>query len=341
MKHTGLICAALLLSAALRAQAPAPSLLVLNKSEATLAIVDPSSGKLMGKVPTGDGPHEVAVSADGRLAFVTNYGSRAPGNTLSVIDLAARKEMRRVDLGTLRQPHGIIVANQKVIFTAEGSRSIARYDPATNQVDWRFETGQNVTHMVIASRDGRTLFTSNIGSNTVSVIEPLDVARGRPLDVARDKQAAQDWRQTIVRVGAGPEGLDLSPDGRELWTAHSGDGGVSVIDVAAKKVVQTIDVGTRRSNRLKFTRDGAVVLISDLDAGQIVFVDVKSRRVTKRLSVGRMAEGILIAPDGRAYAAVTGEDRVAAIDLQKMEIVQVIATGSGPDGLAWTRIPDP
>src|SRR5687768_10974342 len=113
MRQAGLICAVVLLSAALRAQAPAPSLLVLNKSEATLAIVDPSSGKLIGRVPTGDGPHEVAVSADGRLAFVTNYGSRAPGNTLSVIDLPARKELRRVDLGTLRQPHGIIVANQK------------------------------------------------------------------------------------------------------------------------------------------------------------------------------------------------------------------------------------
>jgi YVTN family beta-propeller protein len=187
--------------------------------------------------------------------------------------------------------------------------------------------------MVIASRDGRTLFTSNIGSNSISIIESFDAAQGQPFDAAQGKPAG---RQTVVPVGAGPEGLDLSPDGRELWTAHTGDGRVSIIDVAAKKVVQTIDAGTRRSNRLKFTRDGALVLISDLDAGQIVFVDASSRRVTKRLNVGRMAEGILIAPDGRrAYAAVTGEDRIAVIDLQKLEVVQTIATGHGPDGMAW------
>lgn len=322
MRYAGLICAVAVAASELHAQAPASTLLILNKSDATLSIVDAGSGKTVGMVPTGDGPHEVAATADGRLAFVTNYGNRTPGNTLSVIDLAGRRESRRVDLGTLRQPHGLIVVDGKALFTAEGARSIARYDPVANRIDWRFETGQDVTHMIVASRDGRTLFTSNMGSNTISVIE----------------NSGGQWRQTLVPVGAGPEGLDLSPDGRELWTAHSRDGGVSVIDVAARKVVQTIDAGTRRSNRLKFTRDGAHALISDLDAGEVVFIDVKARRVAKRLPVGRMVEGILIAPDGRrAYAAVTGENRVAAIDLQKMEVVQTIATGQGPDGMAWVN----
>jgi YVTN family beta-propeller protein len=322
MRHAGLICAVLLAVGGVRAQTPASSLLVLNKSDATLSIVEPGSGKTLGTVRTGDGPHEVAATADGRLAFVTNYGGRSPGNTLSVIDVAGRKESRRVDLGALRQPHGVVVVDGKALFTAEGARAIARYDPATNRVDWQFETGQEVTHMIVASPDGRTLFTSNMGSNSVSVIE----------------NAGGQWRQTVVRVGAGPEGLDLSPDGRELWTAHSGDGSVSVIDVAARKVIQTVDAGTRRSNRLKFTRDGMLVLISDLDAGEIVFIDAKTRRVTKRLPVGRMAEGILIAPDGRrAFVAVSGENRVAAIDLQKLEIVQTITTGQGPDGMAWVN----
>ena len=322
MRYAGLICAVAVAASELHAQAPASTLLILNKSDATLSIVDAGSGKTVGMVPTGDGPHEVAATADGRLAFVTNYGDRTPGNTLSVIDLAGRRESRRVDLGTLRQPHGLIVVDGKALFTAEGARSIALFDPVANRIAWRLETGQLVTHMIVASRDGRTLFTSNMGSNTISVIE----------------NSGGQWRQTLVPVGAGPEGLDLSPDGRELWTAHSRDGGVSVIDVAARKVVQTIDAGTRRSNRLKFTRDGAHALISDLDAGEVVFIDVKARRVAKRLPVGRMVEGILIAPDGRrAYVAVTGENRVAAIDLQNMEVVQTIATGQGPDGMAWVN----
>jgi YVTN family beta-propeller protein len=318
MRHARFACAWLLLAAGVAAQTPA--LIVLNKEDSTLAIVEPASGRTLATVPTGSGPHEVAVSSDGRLAFVTNYGAGAAGTTLSVIDLAARKELRRVDLGDLRRPHGIALVDGKVLFTAETNRGIARYDPAANRVDWRFETGQDGTHMVLASRDGRTLFTSNIGSNTISIIE----ADGA------------EWRQTLVRVGPGPEGLDLSPDGRQLWTAHTGNGSVSVIDVAAKKVAQTFDAGTRRANRLKFTRDGRLVLISDMDAGEVVIVDARTRTVTRRLRVGRMPEGILVPPDGRrAYVAVTGEDRVVAIDLQTLEIVQTIATGGGPDGMAY------
>ena len=318
MRLARVACAWLLLAVGLAGQTP--SLLVLNKDDATLAIVEPASGRTLATVPTGSGPHEVAVSGDGRLAFVTNYGAGAAGTTLSVIDLAVRTELRRVDLGDLRRPHGIAIVDGKVLFTAETNRGIARYDPVANRVDWRFDTGQDGTHMVLASRDGRTLFTSNIGSNTISIIEAEGAA----------------WRQTLVRVGPGPEGLDLSPDGRQLWTAHTGDGGVSVIDVAAKKVALTFDAGTRRANRLKFTRDGRQVLISDMDAGEVVIVDARTRAVTKRLRVGRMPEGILVAPDGRrAYVAVTGEDRVVAIDLQTLEIVQTIATGGGPDGMAW------
>ena len=320
MLQAGLTCAILALSVFAAAQTPAPSLLVLNKNDATLAVIGPSSGKVLATVPTGVGPHEVSVSADGRLAFVTNYGGTTPGRTLSVIDIAARKEIRRVDLGGLQRPHGINVVDDKVLFTAEANRALARYDPAANRIDWRFETGQELTHMVLASRDGRMLFTSNIGSNTVSIID----------------RVGDKWRQTLVRVGAGPEGLDLSPDGRELWAAHTADGGVSIVDVAAKKVAHTFDAGTRRSNRLKFTRDGRMVLISDLDAGDLVIVDTRARTVTKRLPVGRMPEGILIRPDGqRAYVAVTGENRIVAIDLQKLEVVQTIATGNGPDGMAW------
>jgi YVTN family beta-propeller protein len=318
-----LACAWLLLGMTLAGQTPAPVLLVLNKTDATMAIVDPVSGRTLATVATGPGPHEVAVSDDRRLAYVTNYGANAAGSTLSVIDVAARREIRRVDLGELRRPHGIAVVNGKVVFTVEANRAIAQYDPVVDRIDWRFDTAQDVTHMVTASRDGRTLFTSNIGSNTISIIDNTGSA----------------WRQTLVRVGPGPEGLDLSPDGRELWTAHTGDGRVSIVDVAAKKVVQTFDAGARRANRLKFTPDGGRVLISDMDGGDLLIVDVKTRAVAKRLRVGRMPEGILIRPDGRvAYVAVTGENRVAAVDLQTMEIVQTIAAGGGPDGMAWLDI---
>ena len=305
------------------AQSPAGSLIVLNKEEATLVIVDPSSGKVLGRVPTGEGPHEVAVSADGKTAFVGNYGGQTPGSTISVIDLAARKELRRVDLGPLRRPHGIAVADSKVYFTAEMNRLVARYDPAANAVDWLLGTGQGATHMVWVNPDATKMFTANIASDSITFIE-----RG---------QNPLAWNTTVVPVGKGPEGFDLTADGRELWAAHSRGGGVSVIDVAAKKVTQTIDIGTKRSNRLKLTHDGRLALVSDLDAGELVVIDVPSKKVTKRMPLGKMPEGILLDPDGsRAFVAVNGDDHIAVIDLKTLTVTSKISTGDGPDGMAWT-----
>src|SRR5262245_64854443 len=89
------------------AAAQSPRLVVLNKEDATLVTVDPATGKVLGRVPTGEGPHEVAVSADGRTAVVGNYGAQTPGSTLSVIDLASMKELHRMDVTPLRRPHGV------------------------------------------------------------------------------------------------------------------------------------------------------------------------------------------------------------------------------------------
>ena len=147
-------------------------LLVLNKEDATLAIIDPASGKILGTVPVGQGPHEVVASTDGKWAFASNYGTGpAPGHTISMIDLAATKELRRIDVTPLSRPHGLAFVNGKLYFTAEANKKIARYDPAANKIDWEFETGQNGTHMVLPTKDARTIFTSNIGSDSVSAIQ--------------------------------------------------------------------------------------------------------------------------------------------------------------------------
>jgi YVTN family beta-propeller protein len=304
------------------AQSRSERLLVLNKEDATLAIVDPASGQVLGKVPVGQGPHELVVSTDGKTAFASNYGTGpAPGHTISMIDIASRKELRRIDVAPLSRPHGLAFANGKLYFTIEADKKIARYDPATDKIDWQFDTGQTTTHMVLPARDAKTIFTSNIGSDSVSMIE---------------QGANGQWTQTVIPVGKGPEGIDLSPDGKHVWSAHSRDGGVSIIDVATKKVVQTVNVGTKRSNRIKLTPDGKFVLISDLEAGDLVVLDAPARKEIKRIALGRSPEGILISPDGsRAFIAVNGDNNVAVIDLKTWNVTSRISAGTGPDGLAW------
>ncbi len=307
---------------ALPARAQTGRLLVLEKDAAALAIVDPAARTVFGRVPTGEAPHEVAVSEDGTMAFVSNYGAQTPGQTLSVIDLRGRRELRRVDVSPLRRPHGLAVNGGKLYFTAEVNRLVARYDPAANRLDWMLGTGQPTTHMVYVRKDGGAIYTANIGGDSISVLE-----RGAN-DLA--------WSETVVSVGKGPEGFDVSPDGGQLWAAHSRDGGVSIVDLAQKKVVGTLDLHTKRSNRLKFTPDGTHVLVSDLDGGELVVVDAAARKEVKRIPLGKSPEGILIEPGGaRAYVAVNGANQVAIVDLKTYSVIGTIATGAGPDGMAW------
>ncbi|HTT33387.1 MAG TPA: YncE family protein [Methylomirabilota bacterium] len=309
---------------AARAQTPSPALLVLDKEDNMLSIIDPGTAKTVARIPTGEGPHEIAASDDGKMAFVANYGARTPGNSLCVMDLVAQKELRRIDLGALRRPHGIVFVDGKVWFTAEENKVIARYDPASSQVDWLLGIGENRTHMLVFSKDRSRILTSNIQSDSITLLERSSEPWG--------------WNATNIPVGKGPEGGDLSPDGKEYWAANSGDGTISIIDVAQRKVTQTLEVKTGRSNRLKFTTDGKLVLVSDLGNNVLVILDATSRKEIKRLNLGRNPEGILVVPDGsRAYVAVAGENVVAAVDLKTLEVTARISTGKGPDGMAWAQ----
>ena len=307
------------------AQIPSPSLLVLEKNDKSMAIVDPATLKIVGRVPAGEDPHEIVSSDDGKFAYISNYGAfQTPQHTISVVDLSVRKPLPAVDLVALRAPHGLEFLNGKVYFTAEGSKVIGRYDPATRRVDWTLGIGQNRTHMLVVSKDENRIFTSNVNSDSISFLD-------------RDKNAdASAWTETPISVGKGPEGFDVSPDGKELWAANSHDGTVSIIDVTNRKVTQTIDVHTKRANRVKFTPDGHLVLISDLETGDLVALDAAGRKEVKRLNLGRGVAGILIVPDGsRAYVAVSPENQVAVVDLKTLSVTGRIATGQGPDGMAW------
>ena len=311
-----------LASGSLAKQATRASLLVLNKTDNTLAIVDPVTLQVIGRVPTGEAPHELTASADGRLAFVANYGTvPKPGNTISVIDIAARKEIKRVDLGPLLRPHGITWSGGKIYFTIQGSLAVARYDPASERVDWVVGTGQNGTHMFLVTPDFKKAYTANVGSGTVTSIEIGNTPGGAVLKT--------------IAVGKGPEGMDLSPDGRELWVGHRQDGGLSIIDTSSDTVKETIKVG-RAPIRVKFTTDGKRVLVSDSEGGDVAVFEQSSRKELKRIPIGSVPVGILIIPDGsRAFVASTGANKVLVIDLKTLAVVGSIEPGREPDGMAW------
>jgi YVTN family beta-propeller protein len=309
-------------------QVPEQSLLVLSKGERALKVVDPATGTVLWQAPSGPDPHEVVASNDGTRAYISNYGGGGALNTITVIDLLGRKPLSVIDLGDLRGPHGVDYSGGRLWFTAEAARSIGSYDPRTGRVDWSFVTGQAGTHMILVSPD--RIATSNVAGASISLIE----RSVRPNTLPAPSES--EWTQTVLPAGNGVEGFDISPDGKELWAANARDGTITVIDLASRRVVQTLQANVRGANRLKFTPDGARVLVSSLSGSDVAVFDAKSRAEVKRIPVGRGAAGIVMAPDGtRAYVACTPDDYVAVIDLKSLMVTGHIEAGRQPDGLAW------
>jgi YVTN family beta-propeller protein len=230
---------------------PARTLLALSKSDHTLSIIDPITLKVIATAPVGSDPHEVIASADGKTAYVSIYGGGSL-HELSVVDLVGQKALPPIDTKPLMGPHGLTFAGGKVWFSAEGAKAVGRYDPATGKFDWAMGTGQDRTHMIYVTDDSKKVYTTNVSSATVSILvdslfKPVGPRAGSTPPTGSGPLAGfapparKDWVQTVIPVAKGSEGFDVSPDGRELWTAGADDGNISIIDIVAKKVTATID----------------------------------------------------------------------------------------------------
>lgn len=301
---------------------PKPMLVALNKEDHTLAIIDPKEMKVIAKVPTGEYPHEVVLSADGKTAFVANYGNREKaGSSLSVIDLEAKKELCRVDLSPLMRPHGLQEIGGKIYFTAEVNRLIGRYDPATNRVDWMMGTGQNASHMIVATPDQKRFYTANIASDSVTAFEFQNVPPAGS-------------RITQIPVGKEPEAIDISPDGKEVWIGLNAEGAAEIIDTATNKPVQKINLGGR-PYRVKFTPDGKTVVATMWQGKELILIDAATRRETKRIKLESGPLGIVFSRDGKtAFVSAVESDFVLKVDLEKALVTGKVETGKVPDGIA-------
>jgi YVTN family beta-propeller protein len=334
---------------------PKTTLLVLSKQDHTLAIVDPATLQVVARVPVGNDPHEVVASTNGRTAYVSNYGFGA-FNTIAVIDLLGQKSEPQIELGALRGPHGLTFIEGRVWFTAEAAKAIGSYDPLTSTINWIMGTGQNRTHMIYVFPGAQQIMTTNVNAATVTILEhttrraggppqgPPPPDAGSPGASATQMQRPNgpppgppggDWNETVIPVGGGSEGFDVTPNNEQAWVANAHDGTISVIDIGARKVTATLQANTRGANRLKFTPDGTKALVSA--EGDLIVFDVATQKEIRRLHIGRGGGGgIQVQPDGaRAYVSFAADGFVAVIDLKTLEVVGKINAGGNPDGLAW------
>ena len=334
--RTRTIVSALLL-AATAAEAQHPALVVLNKAEASASIISLDDGRTIATMPVGNGPHEVAISPDGRWAVAANYGGQgAPGNSLTVLDLRTRRPVRTIDLASYTRPHGIawLPDGKRVIVTSEQARALVVVDVPNGRVDRAISTG-HPGHLMTLSKDGRRAWTANIATGSMSLV---DLDRG-----------------TVVRTvvtGKGPEGHDVSPNGRELWAADRTLNRITVLDANTLDSLASIPTG-EFPNRVHFTPDGRWVLVSNIRSGTVDVIDASTRQPIDRLSfafdstqanqtmLGAMGhspqpEGILIAPDGkRAWIALSAMNQLAEVDLATRKVVRYLATGKEPDGMGY------
>ena len=310
--------------------AAAQTLLVVNQGDTTVSIVDPASGREVAAVAektAGVHGHEVAVSADGRTAFVPIYGSSGVGSPgidgreMLLIDLPTKSIVGDIDFGHGVRPHCAVLdpASGLLYITTELDKDVTVVDPKTRKIVGTVPTGQEESHMLAISHDGRRGYTANVGPGTVSV-----------LDLAGRKTVA------VIPVSGKVQRISISADDKLVFTADQTKPQLAVIDTAARKVktwvpLPELGYGTAA------TQDGHWLLVAIPATNQVAVVDLGSVQVARRIDVGPSPQEILIRPDGKvAYVSCAG-GKVAAIDLEKWNVQKLIVAGNYPDGLAWAK----
>jgi YVTN family beta-propeller protein len=306
-----------------------PLLLVANQGDHTLSLIDPATGKQIAAVPVGGVTgHEVAVSLDGKLAYVPIYGDSGvgvagtDGSSMAVIDLAARKVVGSVDFGHGVRPHMPLLepVSGMLYVTTELDKAVTVIDPKTLKIVGKIPTGQDQSHMLVVSHDGKWGYTANVGPGTVSV-----------LDMVGRKTVA------VIPVSGMTQRISVSRDGSMVFTADQTKPQMAVIDTATNKVKSWIALPGMGYGSV-VTPDGRWLLVGMRPAKQVAAIDLGTMKVVHMMDVPAATGEILVSPDGKvAYASCPIDGKVAEIDLATWKVSRVIDAGAKADGLAWVK----
>jgi DNA-binding beta-propeller fold protein YncE len=306
-----------------------PLLLVANQGDHTLSLIDPAAGKQVAAVPVGGVTgHEVAVSADGKVAFVPIYGDSGvgrpgtDGSSMAVIDLAARKVVASVDFGHGVRPHMPLVepVSGMLYVTTELDKAVTVIDPKTLKIVGKIPTGQEQSHMLVVTHDGKRGYTANVGPGTVSV-----------LDMAARKTIA------VIPISGMTQRISISRDDKMVFTADQTKPQVAVIDTATNTVKKWIPLPAVGYGSTP-TLDGRWLLVQMGPVKQVAVIDLATMKVARTIAVLAGSGEILMRPDGKvAYVSCPVDGKVAEIDLATWKVLRLIDAGNKADGLAWVK----
>ncbi|WP_086930104.1 YncE family protein [Agarilytica rhodophyticola] len=316
----------------------AGTLLVANKNGHTVTLFDTKTYKKKASLPTGKIPHEVAVSPNGKIAVVTNYGDRnVPGNTLTLVDIRKKSVIKTIDLGKYTMPHGAtwMNDNRSIIVTVEGMDGIVIVDVEKAKVEKFIKTDKAVSHMLAMDSKNERVYVSSIGGGAVTVI---DLLNGKVI-----KQ---------IEIGRGAEGIDLSTDDRWLWVSNRSDNKVLIINTKSLEIVKTFPA-QEFPIRVSLDSNSKLAFVSNAYADSISIFDTQSYRLKKTIKLssnfisrnekwGRHKESSIpigIEIDGErpvAYVAQTNADQISVIDLKTLRVIDSFGTEKEPDGMAFS-----
>ena len=295
------------------------TLIVLNKSAARATFIDVASGTTVATLPTGQGPHELAMTTDGRWAVSTDYSG---GNSLTVFDVENVRVVRTIDLSEYPRPHGAFFLRGDSILavTSEASRNVVLVHPLRGEIVAVIGTEAGRSHMVAVTGDGRTLYTGNIQEGTVSRLDVATASRTGTFDVPAE-----------------PEAITVSRDGSEVWVGSNSEGVVSVVDTETGRVDSPLS-GFEWPYRILIVEEHGLVVIPDMGRHVVRFIDRERRRDISTLELpGEGPQGVALTRDqGTVFLALSRRGQVAVIDLSSRQIVRRIDAGPSPDGIAWS-----
>lgn len=309
------------------------TLVVLNKADNTASIIDVNTGEELALIPTGNGPHEAAVSLDGMTAVVGDYGDQTPGNSLTIIDLKGLSVKKKIDLGQYTRPHGVEFIDQlRVAVTSESQQKVIVVNLNTGEIEKVVGTEQVASHMVVVDKNRQMAYTANIVPGTVSV---LNLKEGK--------------LEENIAVGGGIEGIGISYKGDEIWVANRNTHKVHAISAESRKIIATMD-SPDLPFRVKFSPDGKYALIPNANSGDISIFDVKSKELKQKVKLSGLewkgeklgaATPVGLITDIKSdylYVNCLTLSKVAAINLKTFEVDAFFETGNVPDGIAYSPV---
>lgn len=307
---------------------PSGSLVVVNKADHAVSLIDLKQAKTVATIPVEYGPHEAAISPSGNIAAVTNYGDGTKvSNSLTIINIPEKKKINTIDLGDYQRPHGAeFISEKEVLITCESKSRLLLVDVSTGSITEVANTAQQGSHMVAYTATGKTAYVANVFSGTVSVI-----------DVPARKLT------TVINFKAGIEGLAVSPDGKELWVANRNDSNVTVINTTTREILAVLPAH-QVAFRVRFLTNGRHVLVSNGMSGNVSVYDANARKWIRDIDVASNAAqpvpvGLTVDINNRyAYVCLAGYNEVAELNTANWSVSRRIATGNEPDGIYFSPV---